>query len=101
MLEFNESTENARKLAVHYAELVGDADLVAFMSSATEVTSTDEAKKIIEGFRKMTDLAVGDHHNNVAVEGISDIEFWMHKLFNKVYGYMTRNGFADIWDEYF
>jgi hypothetical protein len=35
------------------------------------------------------------------IMGITSKKFWMHKLFNKVYGYMTRNGFADIWDEYF
>lgn len=84
MLEFNESTQKAKVLAVHYAKLVGDPNLIFFMSSEIDIQSMDQAKKVIEGFRKMTDLAVEDHHNDVAVDGIDDIEFWMYKLFNKV-----------------
>lgn len=101
MLEFNESTQKAKVLAVHYATLVGNPLLIAFMSSETDVQSADQAKSIIEGFRQMTDLAVEDHHNNVTTEGIDDIEFWMYKLFNKVYGYMVKNGFSELWDEKF
>lgn len=101
MLEFNESTQKAKVLAVHYATLVGDPVLIAFMSSETSIRSADQAKSIVEGFRQMTDLAVEDHHNNVSIEGIADIEFWMYKLFNKVYGYMVKNGFADTWDQYY
>lgn len=101
MLEFNESTQKAKVLAVHYATLVGNPVLIAFMSSETDIQSADQAKSIIAGFRQMTDLAVEDHHNNVTIEGIADIEFWMYKLFNKVYGYMAKIGFSDIWDEYY
>lgn len=101
MLEFNESTQKAKVLAVHYATLVGDPVLISFMSSEAGIQSADEAKSVISGFRKMTDLAVEDHHNNVTVEGIADIEFWMYKLFNKVYGYMVKHGFSDTWDVYY
>lgn len=101
MLEFNESTQKAKVLAVHYATQVGDPLLISFMSSETDVLSADQAKRLIEGFRHMTDLAVEDHHHNVSVDGIDDIEFWMYRLFNKVYGYMAKNGFADIWDDYY
>lgn len=101
MLEFNESTQKAKVLAVHYSVRVGDPLLISFMSSEADIQSADQAKRIIEGFRQMTDLAVDDHHNNVTVEGIVDLEFWMYKLFNKVYGYMAKNGFSDIWDKEF
>ena len=47
----------------------------------------------------MTDMAAEDYNQNMQVEGIDDIEFWMHKLFNKVYGYMAKNGFQDEWDK--
>lgn len=46
----------------------------------------------------MTDLAADDYIENKQIEGIDDIEFWMHKLFNKVYGYVNKNGFQDEWD---
>ncbi|MCX2783735.1 hypothetical protein OQJ46_12135 [Microbulbifer thermotolerans] len=97
MLEFNETTQNAQKLAVHYAKKLGDQLLIDFMSSSRDVTSPEEATAVIKGFWEMTDLAIEDNHNNKSVEGISDIEFWMHKLFNKVYGYMLRNGFEEQW----
>lgn len=101
MLEFNESTQKAKILAVHYAIQVGDPVLISFMSCETDIQSADQAKSIIAGFRQMTDLAVEDHHNNVTFEGIADIEFWMYKLFNKVYGYVVKNGFAEIWNQYY
>lgn len=101
MLEFNESTQKAKVLAVHYATLVGDPALISFMSSETEIQSTDQAKSIIEGFRQMTDLAVEDHQNSVTIEGVADIEFWMYKLFNKVYGHMVNNGFAEVWESHY
>lgn len=101
MLEFNESTRSARILAVHYANKVGDPDLVRFMSSESDIHSLAQGEKIVEGFRQMTDLAVEDHQNSVTIEGVADIEFWMYKLFNKVYGHMVNNGFAEVWESHY
>ncbi|MBB3060341.1 hypothetical protein [Microbulbifer rhizosphaerae] len=98
MLEFNENTKNAQTLAVYYAKKVGNQLLIDFMASLKDVTSPEEAKAVIDGFWEMTDMAIDDNSNGKTIEGISDIEFWMHKLFNKVYGYMVRNGFEDHWN---
>lgn len=46
----------------------------------------------------MTDLAIQDNSDNTEIDGMLDIEFWMYKLFIKVNGYMTKNGFSDLWD---
>ena len=99
MLEFNEASAQARALAIHYATLVGGRELIDFMSGRSDVASKEVAAGLIEGFWKMTDLAIEDFQQGEQVEGITDIEFWMHKLFNKVYGYMTKNGFQEQWDE--
>jgi hypothetical protein len=53
---------------------------------------------VIKGFWQMTDLAIEDNHSNKSIEGVDDIEFWMHKLFIKMNGYMARNGFDELWD---
>lgn len=98
MLEFNEGTQKARILALHYANRVGGSDLIQFMSSQIDIHSPEQAEKIIEGFWAMTDLAVEDHHANLSIEGVDDIEFWMYKLFNKVNGYMVKNGFGENWE---
>lgn len=99
MLEFNENTENAKILAVHYASILKDEQLVKFFGGEIELKNQDEAKQAIRGFWKITDLAIEDNNNDVSVQGVCDIEFWMHKLFNKVYGYMIKNGYGDLWEE--
>ena len=56
---------------------------------------------MIRYFWKMVNLSIDDNDNNVLVEGAEDIEFWMHKLFNKVSGYMEIQGYEELWDELF
>jgi hypothetical protein len=86
-------------IAVHYASRVGEELLLSFMSGQIDVINHEEAQKVIviDGFWKMTDLAIEDNEKDIAVQGVSDIEFWMHKLFNKVYGYMVKNGYESQW----
>jgi|SRR5690606_21165580 len=98
MLNYNEASYPAKVLAVHYSKQVDDEDLVRFMSGQSDIEGKDAASKIIGGFWKMTDLAIADYQNGKQIEGIDDIEFWMHKLFNKVYGYMVKHGFESEWD---
>ncbi len=99
MLEFNENSYNSKVLAIHYANKIGDELLISFMSGQVDLRSGDEAAEIINGFWRMTDLAIRDNENGIEVQEITDIEFWMHKLFNKVAGYMTKNGFKEPWQE--
>lgn len=99
MLEYNQNTQKAKILAEHYAQIVGDEFLIAFMQGKKSITNTQEAQIIINGFWKMTDLAIADHQNELAIDGIKDIEFWMHKLFNKAGGYMLKNGYQTQWDK--
>jgi len=99
MLEFNENTRNAQKLAVFYARKLENQLLIDFMSSSRDVTTQEEAITVINGFWDMTDLAIEDNSHDKTIEGVSDIEFWMHKLFNKVYGYMLKNGFEEQWQQ--
>lgn len=98
MLNYNEASNPAKMLAIHYSNRVGDADLIRFMSGQSGVSSKEMAIRIADGFWQMTDMAAEDYNQNRQVEGIDDIEYWMHKLFNKVYGYMAKNGFQDEWE---
>lgn len=97
MLEFNENSYNSKILAIHYANEVGGELLVSFMSGKVGLRSEHEASEIIDGFWRMTDLAIQDNENGVKPQEIEDIEFWMHKLFIKVGGYMKKNGFEELW----
>ncbi len=58
-----------------------------------------QAVELTEVFWKMVDLSIEDNENDVSVEGISDLEFWMYKLFNDVSGYISKKGFKKQWDE--
>lgn len=99
MLEYNENTLNAKILATHYAEKNGNTLLIDFMKGNIEITNEQEAEVIITGFWQMTDQAILDNNNDVIINGISDIEFWMYKLFNKVGGYLIKQGYKKQWDE--
>ncbi len=98
MLSFTADDAPARLLAVYYAKQIGDPALIRFMSGEIEIESTEAAVSIIAGFSQMTALAGVDFEQDRQIEGISDIDFWMHKLFNKVYGYMAKHGFQSEWD---
>lgn len=104
MLGFDESSVKAQLLAIHYARKIGDDYVIGFMSSKAGIASSDEAMRIAKAFWKMTDLAIDDKENDIIVDGVVDLEFWMHKLFNKVSGYFKLNGYEDQWhqaaDEY-
>ncbi len=99
MLNFTESAKNSQMLAIHYAKKLGNDFAVDFMSSKVGISSPEEAETITRVFWEMVDLAIEDNEKEITVEGIEDIEFWMHKLFNKVSGYMTLNGYEDQWDK--
>lgn len=98
MLRFDEDSQNSKILAVHYASQIGEEFLLNFMSGNADILSREQALLVIQGFWKMTDLAIKDNHEDRQIEGIADIEFWMHKLFIKVNGYMTKYGFKEVWD---
>ena len=99
MLNFDSDADQAQTLAIHYAKKVNDTFVVKFMSSKAEITTQEEALKVAKAFWEMTDFAINDNDSNVIVDGVSDIEFWMHKLFNKVSGYLQKNGYEAQWDQ--
>lgn len=98
MLKYNETSQPTKILAIHYADQIDPDFLLQFMSGQANILSRDQAVLVVNGFWEMTDLAVQDHHADKTIEGVIDIEFYMYKLFNMVNGYMTQNGFNDIWD---
>lgn len=99
MLSYTDADEGSKVLAKHYTKILENEPFKNFMLAESEIKTADEAILITELFWRMVDLSIVDNENNVIVDGVSDIEFWMHKLFNKVSGYMLKNGFEEQWDE--
>lgn len=98
MLEFATEDENARLLAIHYANKIGDEFIISFMSSKISISTSEQAIKVTRLFWEMVDLSIDDNENDISVEGVINIEFWMYKLFNKVSGYIATRGFEKQWE---
>lgn len=47
------------------------------MSSKVRVGSQEEANQVTKASLKMVDMAIDDNENDVIVDGIADLEFWM------------------------
>lgn len=99
MLEFDEDEKNAQVLGIYYAKKVGNNLAIEFMSSNVGVSTPEQAIELTEAFWEMVDLSIEDNEHDVSIEGISDLEFWMYKLFNDVSGYISKSGFKKHWDE--
>lgn len=97
MLNYSDSELIAKDIAIFYAKKINSSIAVEFFSGAKSLENTGEALEAAKGFGGITDLASTDHLNNVAIFEDVDLEFWMHKLFNKVYGYYEKNGFKEQW----
>jgi len=99
MLEFDEDERNAQVLGIHYAKKIDNKLAIEFMSSITSVSTSEQAEELTKAFWEMVDLSIEDNENDVSIEGISDLEFWMYKLFNDVSGCIEKRGFKKQWDE--
>ncbi|WP_444899565.1 hypothetical protein ACJJIX_06515 [Microbulbifer sp. VAAC004] len=86
ILKFNESTKESKVLAIHHAKKLENDLLLELVSSRKEIESSGEATLVATGFWDMTDLSIEDHASHKSIECVDNVEFWMHKLFNKVYG---------------
>lgn len=97
MLNYSDSELIAKDIAVFYVKKINNPIAVEFFSGAKSLENAEEALEAAKAFWEITDLASTDHLNNVVVFDDVDLEFWMHKLFNKVYGYYEKNGFKEQW----
>lgn len=97
MLNYSDSDLTVKNIAVFYANKISDPTAKDFFSGKKSLSNAAEALAMAKAFWLMTDLASTDHLNNVSVLDNTDLEFGMHKLFNKVYGYYEKNGFKEQW----
>lgn len=97
MLNYSAADEITKNVAVYYAYQISNPLAESFFAGKTSINSSAEATQIASCFWEMTELAADDHLNERPVLDGADVEFWMHKLFNKVYGYYEKNGFKQEW----
>lgn len=99
MLNYTEAQEPAHILADHYSKDLDNILYRNFILGNAEIQSAEHAQKIIDCFWAMTELAIADNSAGKEIAGVTDIEFWMHKIYQKVSGYMTTHGYNQLWDE--
>lgn len=97
MLNYSEPDIPAKNIAIFYADKINSPIAKEFFNGQKSLANKKEALEVAKAFWKITDLASTDHLNKVSTLDDVDVEFWMHKLFTKVYGYYERNGFKDQW----
>ena len=97
MLNYSDSDLPAKDIAIFYAKKINSQIAEEFFSGKRSLASAEEAMEVANAFWKITELASNDHVNDISILNGVDLEFWMHKLFNKIYGYYERNGFKDQW----
>lgn len=97
MLNYSDSDLPAKDITIFYAKKINSQIAEEFFSGKRSLASAEEAIEVATAFWTITDLASNDHLNDISVLNDVDLEFWMHKLFNKIYGYYERNGFKEQW----
>lgn len=97
MLNYSDSDLPAKNIAIFYAKKINSQIAKDFFNGQKDLTSKEEALEVANAFWQITDLASTDHLNNISILDDADVEFWMHKLFNKIYGYYEKNGFKEQW----
>lgn len=97
MLNYSQSEQTIKNVAIFYAKKIGNRIAENFFCGQISLKRSDEALEVARAFWQITDLVSKDHLNNVDVLNSVNVEFAMHKLFNKVYGYYEKNGFKEQW----
>ena len=97
MLNFTVDDEKTKAIAHHYCQILKNPLADAFFSGQSSPSTKSEALEIANAFWEITELASQDHLNEIEILENIDIEFWMHKLFNKTHGYFQKNGFSEEW----
>ncbi len=97
MLNYSDSDLPAKHIAIFYADKISNSITKEFFNGQKALASKEEALEVAKAFWEITNLASTDHLNNLSILDNVDVEFWMHKLFNKVYGYYEKNGFKEQW----
>lgn len=97
MLSYSDSELPAKNIAIFYADKINSPIAKEFFNGQKSLANKEDALEVAKVFWKIIDLSSTDHLNNISILDDVDVEFWMHKLFNKVYGYYERNGFKEQW----
>lgn len=97
MLNFSSDEAPAKLIIQHYCQILENPKAEDFFCGKTNISTKTEALEMAKVFWYIVELTSADHLNDVIILDDIDIEFWMHKVFNKTHGYFLKNGFSEEW----
>ena len=99
MITVHEDDQAAIVIAQHYANQLNNDLAAKFFSMQIAVASKSDAEQLTRFYWEMVDQAVDDQDNEISIEDVSDLQFWMEKLMNIVMGYLKRVGMYEVWSD--
>lgn len=99
MIQYRKDEQNALILINHYAAQVETPSALDFLTGTNSISSADEALAAARLFWEIASLAADECINEAISLADVDVEFWVHKIFNKLYSEMVAKGFGEQWKQ--
>lgn len=99
MILYRWDEQKALTLVNHYGAQVETHYALDFLTGAKSISSADEALAAARLFWEIASLAADEWINEAISLADVDVQFWVHKIFNKLYGVMVAKGFGEQWKQ--
>lgn len=99
MIQYRSGEQKALILITHYAVQLDKPYALDFLTGAKSISSTDEALAAARLFWEIASLAAEECINEAISLADVDVEFWVHRIFNKLYSEMVAKGFGEQWKQ--
>ena len=98
-MKFNELDQPAKTITLHYTNRLNNELAARVITGEANIASKEEAENLAYFFWTIVDEAVDDEENGLAIDGHSDLQFWLEKAMHIFSGYIKLQGFAEQWRE--
>ncbi len=99
MLDFSGNDKKAKQVALHYAKTLGNQWIYTLIDNNQSIADSNQARGLSLFYWAMLDQSALDKENGVIVLDESDMQYWMERLLNIISGYLSNNGYQEIWDK--
>lgn len=99
MIKYSNDEQKALAVIVHYGAILGSPHELECLTGAKSINSAEEALATARLFWQITSLAADECiADAVSLDGV-DVEYWTHKVFNKLYSELVANRFGEQWKQ--
>lgn len=97
MMDFSGNDAKAKEIALHYAQQLGDTQVLEMLQQDLHVRDAVEAKHLARFYWAMLDQSALDAEQGVLVCGEAHSQYWMERLLNIIGGYLQKSGYGEQW----